>query len=125
MLLKKLPGMLPVRYGFEATAWNFQLTDFAGLTLKFSLVESEMHTTEQRPQQMPIEQSMEDATMGSTFDIFKETPDGPLWVEAVQGLREARERMARLALTCPGEYFIHSQSKRIVATPAGEWAEVT
>jgi CheY-like chemotaxis protein len=52
---------------------------------------------------------MEDATMGSTFDIFEITPDGPLWVEAVTGLREAKERMARLALTFPGEYFIHSQ----------------
>jgi hypothetical protein len=68
---------------------------------------------------------MEDATMGSTFDIFKETPDGPLWVEAVQGLREAEERMDRLALTSPGEYFIHSQSQGIVAKPAVEWAEVT
>ncbi len=39
--------------------------------------------------------------MGSTYDIFKVTPDGPLWVEAVRGLREANERIARLALTFP------------------------
>jgi hypothetical protein len=62
--------------------------------------------------------------MSSTFDIFKQTPDGPLWVEAVQGLREAKERMARLALTCPGEYFIHSQGERIVAATTQEWADV-
>ena len=49
--------------------------------------------------------------MGSIFDIFKATPDGPLWVEAVQGLTQAEERMAHLALTSPGEYFIHSQEK--------------
>jgi hypothetical protein len=62
--------------------------------------------------------------MSSTFDIFKQTPDGPLWVEAVQGLREAKGRMARLALTCPGEYFIRSQGERIVAATTQEWADV-
>ena len=62
--------------------------------------------------------------MGSTFDIFKATVNGPLWVEAVQGLGEAKERMARLALTSPGEYFIHSQEKGVVARRAEEWADV-
>lgn len=62
--------------------------------------------------------------MGSTCDIFKVTPNGPLWVEAVRGLREARERMARLALTFPGEYFIYSQGN-VVAKQAPEWVEVT
>ena len=62
--------------------------------------------------------------MGSTCDIFKVTPDGPLWIEAVQGLREAKERMARLALISPGEYFIHLQGERIVAVTAQEWADV-
>jgi hypothetical protein len=68
--------------------------------------------------------SVEDATMGSTFDIFEITPDGPLWVEVVTGLREAKERMARLALTFPGEYFIHSQGN-VVAQQAREWADIT
>jgi hypothetical protein len=63
-------------------------------------------------------------TMGSTFDIFKATVNGPLWVEAVQGLREAKERMVRLALTSPGEYFIHSQENGIVARQAEERADV-
>jgi hypothetical protein len=53
--------------------------------------------------------------MDSTFDIFKVTSDGPLWVEAVQGLEKAKEQMARLALTSPGEYFIHSQDYGVVA----------
>jgi len=56
--------------------------------------------------------------MDSTFDIFKATVGGPVWVEAVQGLREAKERMAQLAWTSPGEYFIHSQEKGIVARQA-------
>jgi hypothetical protein len=67
---------------------------------------------------------MEDAEMGSTFDIFKVTSDGPLWIEVVHGLEEAKERMARMALTSPGEYFIHSQEQGIVAQrlPATERA---
>jgi len=73
---------------------------------------------------MPMTESTEDATMGSTFDIFKATVDGPLWIEAVEGLREAKERMARLAVTSPGEYFIHSQEKGIMARQAHEWADV-
>lgn len=65
---------------------------------------------------------MEDATVGSTFDIFKLTPDGALWVTAAQDLPEAEKRMARFALVSPGEYFIHSQEEGI--GQAEEWADV-
>jgi hypothetical protein len=68
---------------------------------------------------------LEEAAMGSTFDIFKLTRDGPLWVTAVQGLREAKVWMARLVLISPGEYFIHSQGKGVVARQCQEWVEVT
>jgi hypothetical protein len=63
--------------------------------------------------------------MGSTFDIFKLLPDGPIWITAVDGIREAKERMARLVLISPGQYFIHSQEKGVVAKHSQEWAEVT
>ena len=54
--------------------------------------------------------------MGSTFDIFKVTSDGPLWVEAVPGgLVRAKEQMAHLALTSPGEYFVHCQEQGVIA----------
>jgi hypothetical protein len=66
---------------------------------------------------------MEDAMMGSTFDIFKITSDGPLWVEAVQGLEKAKERMAHLALTSSEEYFIHSQDNGVVAKQTQEYLE--
>lgn len=59
----------------------------------------------------------------STFDIFKETSDGPVWVEAIQGLGEAKERMALLVLTTPGEYFIHSQGEGVVAKQSQEFFE--
>jgi len=61
--------------------------------------------------------------MDSTFDIFKVTSDGPLWVEAVQGLEKAKERMAHLALTSPDEYFIHSQEQGVVAKQTQEFVE--
>ncbi len=54
--------------------------------------------------------------MDSTCDIFKVTPEGPLWVEAVRSLGEAKDRMARLAKTFPGEYFIHSQGNVVAKT---------
>ena len=61
--------------------------------------------------------------MDSTFDIFKVTSDGPLWVEAVEGLETAKERMAQLALTSPGEYFIHSQDIGVVAKQKQDYLE--
>lgn len=49
------------------------------------------------------------AAMDAKFDIFKKLPDGhPLWVKAVEGLEEARNQLARLAVSSPGEYFIYS-----------------
>ncbi len=62
--------------------------------------------------------------MSSTFDIFKVLPDGPLWVAAVEGLREARKRMEDSFLASPGEYFIHSYGEGVVARESQEWAEV-
>jgi hypothetical protein len=56
------------------------------------------------------------AVMDAKFDIFKKLPDGhPLWVKAVDGLEEARNQLARLAVSSPGEYFIYSaRNGRIV-----------
>jgi hypothetical protein len=61
--------------------------------------------------------------MGSTFDIFKVTSDGPLWVEAVLGLENAKEQMADLALTSPGEYFVHCQEQGVIAKQTDECLE--
>jgi hypothetical protein len=48
--------------------------------------------------------------MISAFDVFKRLPDGkPLWIEAVEGLDEARKCMNRLAETAPGDYFIYCE----------------
>ena len=70
-----------------------------------------------------MDEAIEDATMGSTFDIFKVTLDGPLWVEAVRGLEKAKARMADLALTSPGEYFVHCQDQGVIAKQSQEFLE--
>jgi hypothetical protein len=45
------------------------------------------------------------------FDIFMGTLDkNPMWLEAVEGLSNARERMERIAAAIPGPYFIFSQA---------------
>jgi len=61
--------------------------------------------------------------MDSIFDIFKVTSDGPLWVEAVTGLERAKEQMARVALSSPGEYFIYSQEEGVIAKQTQEFLE--
>jgi hypothetical protein len=72
--------------------------------------------------------SIGEVTMDSTFDMFKRLPDGdPVWITAVQGLKEAKEQMVRAAAISPGEYFIHLQGKGVVAThvtQSQEWTDV-
>ena len=54
------------------------------------------------------------------FDIFKGLPDGNfLWVDAVQGLPEAKSHINQLALTEPGRYLIHSQQLGFVLEHVG------
>ena len=44
-----------------------------------------------------------------TFDIFSGAPGkDPVWVEAVEGLSNARERMEQIAASAPGQYFVFS-----------------
>jgi hypothetical protein len=58
----------------------------------------------------------------STFDIFKVTSDGPLWVEAVQGLEKAKERMAHLARLLPKNIsFIHKIAGLSPNRPKNIW----
>jgi hypothetical protein len=61
------------------------------------------------------------------FDIFSGGPDkDPIWIETVEGLSQARERMHQLAAANPGPYFLYSvQSQAVLARvetkgPAGK-----
>ena len=71
----------------------------------------------------------EEATMNHRFDIFKRLPNGnTLWITAVEGLMEAKNRMGRLAGISSGEYFVYVQGEGIVAEMGAEyqnWAGVT
>ena len=51
------------------------------------------------------------------LDILKRQRDGSfLWIEAVNDLRVAEERITKLAYADPGEYFVFDQkSQQIVA----------
>ncbi len=54
--------------------------------------------------------------MNHRFDIFKRLQNGnTLWITAVEGFREAKRRMTRLATISSGEYFIYLQGEGIVA----------
>ena len=60
--------------------------------------------------------------MGSIYDIFKVTSDGPLWVAAVQGLEKAKEQMARLALASPKNIlFTHRNKASLPNRPTNFW----
>jgi len=53
--------------------------------------------------------------MNIPCDIFGRLPSGkPLWMECVEGLDQARQRVHELASTAPREYFIYSEASGIV-----------
>jgi hypothetical protein len=52
-----------------------------------------------------------------TFDIFVGAPEGNgLWVEAVEGLSNAHQRMRQIAAQKPGKYFLFSRSSKSILT---------
>jgi hypothetical protein len=67
--------------------------------------------------------------MDYRFDIFKRRSNGnTLWITTVDGLTEAKRRMARFAQLSPGEYFVYLQGEGIVAALGAEnqqWMGVT
>jgi hypothetical protein len=57
--------------------------------------------------------------MRPKFDIFERLRDGTsLWILAVEGLEEARNRMNRLAVVVPGDYLIYSEERGLVIESA-------
>ena len=50
-----------------------------------------------------------------SFDIFSGAPTkNPVWLEAVEGLSNARARMHEIAAQTPGQYFVFSTTRRTV-----------
>lgn len=66
-----------------------------------------------------------------TFDIFRGTSDkDAMWVDAVDGLSSARDRMDQIAADQPGQYFVfatrsrailaRTDTRKMLETPAGK-----
>jgi len=52
-----------------------------------------------------------------TFDIFSGSPEeNGLWVEAIAGLSNARQRMGQIAAEKPGKYFLFSSTDQSILT---------
>ena len=51
----------------------------------------------------------------ATFDIFSGAPEEHgLWVEAIEGFSNARQRMREIAAETPGTYFLFSGSSQSI-----------
>jgi hypothetical protein len=50
----------------------------------------------------------------SKFDIFSGQIDNAMWLESVEGLSKARDRMRQIAAQNPGRYFIFSPASNKV-----------
>ena len=54
--------------------------------------------------------------MHPTFAIFAMLPDGqPFWIESVETLEDARERLREVARNAPGDCFIYSAKSGVEA----------
>jgi hypothetical protein len=52
-----------------------------------------------------------------TFDIFSGAPEEHgLWVEAISGFSNARQRMGQIAAEKPGKYFLFSSIDQSILT---------
>lgn len=48
-----------------------------------------------------------------TFDIFRTLPDGtPLWIEAVKGIENTRNRVIELERVAPDKYRVYDSAAR-------------
>jgi hypothetical protein len=55
-----------------------------------------------------------------TFDIFSGTPDrDAVWLECVDGLSEARQRLDYIGTVRPGAYFLYDHASRSVIAKSG------
>ena len=58
-------------------------------------------------------------TKSLVFDIFSGTPEEKtLWLESVEGLAAARERLKQISAAKPGKYFVFSTANNSVVATA-------
>ncbi len=59
--------------------------------------------------------------MREKFDLFMRLPDGqPIWIKAVESLEVARNQLAQMAASSPGEYFIFNTTNGQLITDFGD-----
>jgi hypothetical protein len=58
--------------------------------------------------------------MKVTYDIFRRLPGGPVWIEAVQDLEDAKMRLMNLTKSRPGDYFVYDASSSKIVFAAIE-----
>ena len=74
-------------------------------------------TFSSKRQQRQFPRTRGDEMNETTFDIFSGAPEeNGLWVEAVEGLSNARQRMGQIAAQKPGKYFLFSRSSHSILT---------
>jgi hypothetical protein len=61
-----------------------------------------------------------------TFDIFSGVPEGNgQWLEAIEGLSSAHQRMGQLAAEKPGKYFLLSSTDQAILTRIDTYSGTT
>jgi hypothetical protein len=62
--------------------------------------------------------------MREKCDLFIRRPDGqPVWIKAVESLEVARNQLAQMAASSPGEYFIFNTTNGQLITDYGDNAQ--
>jgi hypothetical protein len=57
-----------------------------------------------------MEDDVRRGEMTASYDIFRRLPAGPMWIETVQDLEDAKVRLANLIESRPGDYFVFDAS---------------
>jgi len=51
--------------------------------------------------------------LSCVYDIFRKLPDNsPIWIEAVEGLEQAKNRLGQLSSQIPGQYLVYDTTNR-------------
>lgn len=58
--------------------------------------------------------------MGAIYDVFRKFPDGQVWVEAVEGMENARKRVMNIMNAEPGEYCVYDLAKKTIVLEVSE-----
>jgi hypothetical protein len=45
--------------------------------------------------------------MDATYEIFRDLPEGPIWLESIEGFNHVTERLHTLNVAEPGHYYAY------------------